>query len=474
MVIISGLVIRLVLAPFFAHPFDVYVWYESGQDLLNGTKSIWSFMVPYFYSYFLFAFPAAILFRSLSEIFGSYPIPISSLNPLLNPGAPWNITVVPGLLFDLLVKLPLIASDTIIATLLYRVVMRCSASERMATSASLAWFLNPLVIWVSSGWGTFDTLPTLFTVLSLYFILEKRFAYSGLALIVAIAMKYYAIVLVIPLLLIAWKEGNRNGIVKLLSSMAIASLVLFAPFFSGVTLGLSQVVGTSQSGLSYSGLSFWSAITLFISVSNQSILSAGLIAVFLAVAYYWMARRRPNGPYSYVIYFSLSIIPVLLLYRFVAENYFVWWIPFASILTVQNSRGRALFWILSGVALLSSMTDSLLPYYMLPMAPWIGRYLVDLLSFLSPYRIASSGSIPGTLSVGKIFLAGLGILTSALLALITINFVSAENRAPSPKSESIADDLPAKEIARHYLLKCYLWIARKEQTREVQGSYSAE
>jgi predicted membrane-bound dolichyl-phosphate-mannose-protein mannosyltransferase len=74
----------------------------------------------------------------------------------------------------------------------------------------MIWFLNPLSIWVSSGWGMFDTLPALFTVISLYSLSERRYAVSGVALAIAVFLKYYAIVLLFPALVAASYLGAEK------------------------------------------------------------------------------------------------------------------------------------------------------------------------------------------------------------------------------------------------------------------------
>jgi hypothetical protein len=428
-IICVGLAIRLILAPFFAHPFDVYSWFIIGEGFLNGKQSALSFLVPYDYSFFLFVIPAALTFGFLSNYLGPQTILMSSLNPLLNPGAPWNITIVPGLLFDLLVKLPLIASDTLVAFLIYRIVKVRLKDDRLATSASALWFLNPLTIWVSSGWGMFDTLPVLFTVISLYFVMKGKFAYSGLALVISIALKYYAVVIAIPLLFIAWKEGGRRGFLSSLTSIAVASLFLFIPLLKNVVQGVGFLAtGTPAFGLSYAGLSFWSAITLFFSLPSLPTISSVFIVVSLVGVYYWMVRKQSVDLYSQAAYFGLSIIPLLLFFRFVGENYVVWIVPFVSILAVQTKRAKILLWGLSLVAFISSITDALLPYYMLPMAPWIGRYLVSALSLTTSYRVAPGGAITQTFSFGKLFLSGLGVSSAILLILIAITWITTENK----------------------------------------------
>ena len=426
--LVVGLAVRLAIAPFFAHPFDVYAWYTNAQDFLNGVTPVWNYLVPYGYAFFLFVFPAGLAFNALSGLVGSHVIPISSLNPVLNPGAPWNIAVVPGPLFDLLVKLPLIASDAAVAFIIYRLVLKSLGDERLALMASSGWFLNPLVIWVSSGWGMFDTLPALFTLLALYIVAGGKFAYSGLSQAGAVAMKYYAVVLVIPMLVIAWREGGRRGALVATGATAGASVVLFTPVLGRVVSGYAGLVSSPpQHGLVYSGLSFWSAITLFTPFPALTIASAILIAGALGIAYVWMARTGKKGMLSYATFFGISVLFLLIFFRFVGENYFVWVLPFASILTLQSRRGRYLFWSVSVLALFANFADSLLPYYMLPMVPWIGGFLVNVLSFAAPYRVAPSGSVVGTISAGKVLLGGLGVLSAVLSLMLLRNWVAGDD-----------------------------------------------
>jgi uncharacterized membrane protein len=344
---------------------------------------------------------------------------MSSLNPVLNPGTPFNILVVPGPLFDLLVKLPLILSDLIIALLIYKLVKRYLGDERVAVSACALWFLNPLTIWVSSGWGMFDTLPALFTVLGLYFMLDKKFAYAGISLALSIVMKYYAVVLVFPLLLVAWEKGRWRGLAESLGSTAAVILVLSAPLLAKTASSYTTLVGGSaSSGLSYSGLSFWTAITLFHAGINVSLISDVLVAALLAITCVWMWKRGPaTGLVSAAIYFGLPILVLLAVFRFVGENYFIWILPFAAIIASRGTRYRWLFWAMSIVALVSSMTDSLLPYYMLPMATWIGGFLVSLLHTATPYRVAPGGSVTQSIALGKFFLSAIGISATAILVL---------------------------------------------------------
>lgn len=418
-VLLLGVLVRVAIAPFFAHPFDVYSWYTVGESVTSGKQPLESFLVPYGYSFFLFVFPAAFAFNFLSAYTGSFTIPMSSLNPALIPGSPFTILVVPGPLFDLLVKLPLILSDLIIALVMYKLITRHVGDERIAVSAAALWFLNPLTIWVSSGWGMFDTLPALFTVLGLYFLLDKKFVYAGALIAMAIEMKYYAVVLIFPLLLVSWQKGRWRGLAESSGGGAAVTIILGAPLLAETASHFTSLVGGSaSSGLSYSGLSFWTAITLFQTGISLSLVSDVLVVALLAIAYVLMWKRSPAPDlFSASIYFGLPILLLLAAFRFVGENYFVWILPFAAIVASRGGRYRVLFWAMSIVALLSSMTDSLLPYYMLPIAPWIGASLVSLLGSVAPYRVAPGGSVTQAISLGKVYLSVVGVSATAILVL---------------------------------------------------------
>ena len=414
--IIGGIFIRLLLAPFFAHPYDVYYFYVVGQNIASGRWSPWALMLPYSYSYFLFAIPATLLFNAVSVFIGPTVISMSSLNPILDPGPQWGITVVPGLLYDFLLKIPLIASDAIIAVLVYRLASRQKNNEKLALTAAMLWFLNPLTIWISSGWGTMDTLPTLFTVLALYLALENKFVYSGVSIAVGMSLKYYPLVLAFPLLLIAYRRGGRKASLLVLTGLCLTSLVLFLPNLSRVVHNFAFTSSVPFiSGIQYSGLSIWTAIRVIFPSFTLWYFPTIFAGVLMIVVYYWTWKKKTSDDICVVAaFFALPIAVLLLTYGFVGENFFVWLLPFGAILAL-NSLSKRLFWLLSLIVLFSSITDSLLPYYMLPMAPWIGNYLVRALLIAAPYRVSSGSEIVQGLTFGKIFLSSLAVVTASVI-----------------------------------------------------------
>ena len=382
--------------------------------------TIVDYLFPYGYSFFLFAFPATLAYNFLSHFVSNYTISTSSLNPILVPASPLGITIVPGLLFDLLVKIPLIISDTLVALVIYRLVIKAFSDHNTAIFASMLWFLNPFVIWVSSGWGMFDTFPALFTLLAVYFAIQNKYWQSGLGLVVAFAMKYYAIVLVPILLIFIWKKGHAKALSRTLVAMIATGVGLFGFTLSEISTNMTPLITRSYPtiGLTYSGLSIWTAFTFFINNFNPVLFSVSILVILFIILYIRNWMRGATDVLFLVVSFTIAISFLLLFYSNVAENYFVWVLPLISILTAVRIVNKKQYWAITAIPFLSSITNALLPFYMLPVSPWLGDYLVKSLEIASPYRIARTGQIASTLSPGKIFLPMLSILMFIIVALI--------------------------------------------------------
>jgi len=39
-VLLLGVIVRVAIAPFFAHPFDVYSWYTIGEIVVSGKQPL--------------------------------------------------------------------------------------------------------------------------------------------------------------------------------------------------------------------------------------------------------------------------------------------------------------------------------------------------------------------------------------------------------------------------------------------------
>ncbi|MFR1517997.1 MAG: glycosyltransferase 87 family protein [Clostridia bacterium] len=104
-------------------------------------------------------------------------------------GAVGNIgNIGQSLLFDVLLKLPSMLADCVIAYILYKM-----AEKRMSKNWTMflvaIWLFNPMVLLDSACWGQVDSLLALALLLSAYFIEKDRYLWAAVSLAFAVTLK---------------------------------------------------------------------------------------------------------------------------------------------------------------------------------------------------------------------------------------------------------------------------------------------
>jgi hypothetical protein len=430
-----GIVIRLILMPISAHPFDVYIWYLISTALVNNGVQALVSVPPLWYHYMMV--PVAYCYACLSGFFSSGVIPMTSLASALNFYPSFNVQYVPGMLFNTIVKTPFLLSDIMITILLYKIIKRIN-NKVLAEKAALLWFLNPFVIWISAAWGMWDTLPALFTLAAFYFILDKKISFSAICLSLAFSLKFYAVFLLIPVGLYFHKTNPLQRKWK-------TNLIFFAAFFGLTFLLFLPYAGTiityivnffvpnasSQYNISTDpvsnpvafGLTYWSLyllnrlFNLPLSVqflSFLSIVSIILIVAALSVVYWKTSKITFSKPaYDLALVLLLPLLALFLSYRIVDEQWFIWAIPFLIILYVNKQVKPIYYWSLSIIALLYAVLNCPFPFFFLPIAPWVSNALLSMV-----YTILAIDSIRIA------FLVILGCLFSIITTIVILQFRS--------------------------------------------------
>ncbi|NLB76071.1 MAG: DUF2029 domain-containing protein [Crenarchaeota archaeon] len=422
-----GLVIRVLLMPISAHSFDVYAWYQNANDLLtNGIFSLQDFP-PFWYHYLMV--PVAYSYDLFAGVLPSWvgAVPMVSLPAALDFYPAYNVEVVPGLLFNFIVKFPFLISDVLLALLLYKIVGALTGNNGLAEKATFLWFLNPFVIWISAGWGMWDTLPALFSLVAFYFLLKKKYALSGVALSIGVALKLYPLLFLVPIIIYLFKAyisgERRNSLLKFFGSFFGCSALIFLPyidrsisFFSDFFLFSAAAIDPVVEPLGF-GLSYWSLFLLnrlfnltitadF--VSTMAVFSVLLVAVFVGVVYWRISKFSFKKPvFDLNLAFLLSLCALFLSYRVVCEQFFIWLIPMLIILYISGKVRGALYWGISLVALVYCLLNLPVPFFFLPLAPWIGNNLLSVVYAIWPLD-----------SLRIIFLAIFGCLFSIILFYI--------------------------------------------------------
>jgi len=412
--------------PIAAHPFDIYVWYNlSGSIFADGPLHLAGF--PPLWCHYLLV-PVAYLYGWLSTVMPTGTIDMSTLPSTLDFYPSYQIAVVPGLLFNFIVKIPFLISDILIALLLYKIVTELTQNKRVGQSAAALWFLNPFVIWISAGWGMWDTLPALFSLLALFLLVKKRFGLAALCLSFGVAAKLYPALFLVPITFYLYKSVGAGELRRVLgwffSVFSAVTLLLFLPYLDTVAnsvvdffmLGSNDAGGTITPLGPYSfGLTYWSLTGLLkLSASDAlvTVISAASLTLFciLLVVVYWQSSRfmfkSPLMSLAFVMLFCLAT--VFLSYRIIPEQWFVWLLPFLVLLCVTGHVRRRVFWGLSMLALFYAVLNCPLPFFFLPLSPWLSDFLVGMVHLAWAIDFIR-GEVLAFVAIGFSLLLGLSV-----------------------------------------------------------------
>lgn len=206
-ILATGLIVRFVLAPLTSWGIDTPTFVLADVGLLY-TGS------PYSSDLFFNPPVGPLLELPLFAVLTLF-VPSTSLVPVVpaltpvavSSGLASNLVPIPIALLAL--KLPLILADVVSTLVLYRLVLpRAGVAAAQATAA--LWFLNPLLIWVSSVHGEVDGLAALFLLLFVASLERDWPLASGVWLALAIFTKAFPLSL-LPIGIAYWAMAPLPG-----------------------------------------------------------------------------------------------------------------------------------------------------------------------------------------------------------------------------------------------------------------------
>ena len=334
-IVLVGLSIRLCVAPFTGHPCDMELWESFGQRFIVGGVN------PYAIS---FAYPPPwILITGL--MYSIY---------LLFPSAP---------LLSFILKLPIIIGDLLVGITLFNIVFHMTGDRRKAEQAIGLYMLNPYVIWISSIWGMFDSLPALCTLLAFMYFVDRKRGVSAIFLGLGIAFKYYPILLLPIVLLYEWKHKRVNEAFRYFLYALMPLFVASAPFlvtdwknFVGqvatVPLMIYRWPSTPASFFAfiYVFRDAWPALFDYFMVNSwlMNILSFGLfLAIYIKITSTLHRQNSASLPRMLNTGFLTVLLAILFSSKMVCEQYFQWLVPFIILdYIIFNGENKRLFNIL--------------------------------------------------------------------------------------------------------------------------------
>lgn len=318
--ILVGLAARLLIAPFLGHYYDDSAFMVVGAAVAHGLSPYGIYKVwDYFpnINYLLYG-----NLQGYSYGVGYPPFWGLLLGGLYSVSYPLTHNFY---VYNLALKLPIIAGDLAFALLLQKVVLRVTGDAATGRKAATIWFLNPFVIVVGVVWGQFDVLPLTFILASLYLLYIGRWQWSAIALALSNEFKPIGLVLVPILFVYAWRVKSLRR----------------AFYFSFLTLGVFL-------GITYSillGLG-WPLTNFTASQTYQVSGALGGGTLYLPyVAYYFFVHGVDPTSFTPIlgILWLPAIAAVMLLYMYREKRATFSSLVFWSILSVAVSYAARTF-----------------------------------------------------------------------------------------------------------------------------------
>lgn len=248
---ILGLLLRIVLMPYFIWPYDMGA-YQSGLAYLisgNDPYTLHASIYPPFVHFITFP-----LFRLAYQLGVSFDF--HSIQEVLTGTRLEAIVAYCQVspLFLVLWKLPLLCFDLLTGILIYCFAKTLASDSKTPKRCFLIWLFNPFTLAVSYLNGSYDIVVAFFILLGAFFLFKENYFSAGLSFGLGTLAKTSPIFIAIPLSVVLLFRGLRNSFnapnlrnnAELFLKFAagcIVPLVFFMPLF------------TEYAGLMYSGIS---------------------------------------------------------------------------------------------------------------------------------------------------------------------------------------------------------------------------
>jgi hypothetical protein len=208
------------------------------------------------------------------------------------------------------------------------------------------------------------------------------------------------------------------------------TVILFFPYLSAVGGYSSAIMGVTTTGPLALGLTYWSVLHFVPTlVELAAWFSIGIFVILLSIVSWKISKISFKDPLSDLVIAMLAcVIVIYLSVRIVAEQYFIWALPFIVILCAGKQIKMTSYYFLSSIAFIYSILHCLLPFFLLAVSPWIGNILVGMLNILN---------FPGR----EIFLVALGILFSFLVLVVLLELLFGRRRLLEAITSSIIKPL---------------------------------
>lgn len=230
---------------------------------------------------------------------------------------------------------------------------------------ALLYWLNPLSIYVSSIYGTFDAITIVFALLAFYHFIHRRYYLSALELGIGFGIKFQTLILVPVFLILLWREAREKLPIFLLILAILFMISFLLPVFvyydptthyMAFTFSPSNLIHTRAIPI---GRGLYDPNMSYLSLLNRSslhyalpsytdILAWAVFAVFFSIFTFLIFRKKlfehHQSRVSFIAAYSAGVYMIFYLtYNMIHQHYALWALPFLIILFAFGNLSRYLF-----------------------------------------------------------------------------------------------------------------------------------
>jgi hypothetical protein len=356
---LSSILIQLGLGLFFGHIYDMRIFMATGYLVGTGQN-------PYIAQDLsaIFNNPA---FQGISSI--GYPPPWALLLGIVYRAV--NAASQNFLLYNLAIKIPIIAANICLAYLVAKILKKMKIENQIVHRAWIFMLFNPILFYFASAWGQIDSIVTLFSLLSLTLLNNGKYASSAILLSLAISLKPIAFPILPVAFIFLWGRSRQKAFLWLITILFSLFLFCVVPFWvfrwdPSVILLNWNAHFTVAGGMSI--------LTIFELFYNSNKLPGWwwLLGILWIPALIYAIYSLKRGVHGFIdlLKKSLGLILIFFLTRsWLSEPNIILILPLVLILTTAGELDRNLLTAIWVIPLVFTMFNGSLPQLLFPSLP---------------------------------------------------------------------------------------------------------
>lgn len=331
--LILGLVLRIIIGIPYTYPIEDNYWILASVNFTAG-QGLYGLPGYYYFPSWGYILSLITLVANMLGIsyghYGDFGTGIKDCD-----------TVIPSLGYSTLILIVLVVLDVLVGYLIYRIGCRFTTEKRAAAMFAI-WFLCPLTITTSSVRLMFENFEIALMLLSLLFMMDRRYFVSGLFMGACLLSKQFGVFMAVMLIGYAYSRSREiRSSLEYIAGILVAVAVLMLPVLMAGDLAESLHWLTSRvdSGIGSNGALF-----------NVNLVLLPVLGIMTLVFSYLISRSKGEdiGTMSLLALFPLAVMLIM------AGNvqYYLFTLPFL-ILALNRWTMVPAFFMLSALGAMS-------------------------------------------------------------------------------------------------------------------------